>query len=100
MVFGLVTFSIHQVVGTAVGLQAGYGWLAALLIGSLMASHTLLGFPIAQRMKLVTDEHVAVTLGGTVLTDLLSLLVLAVCLPIHSSGFSRAWDVLLRRSSL
>jgi Kef-type K+ transport system membrane component KefB len=58
------------------------------LIGSLMASHTLLGFPIVQRMKLVTDEAVAVAIGGTVFTDLASLLVLAVCLPIHSSGFS------------
>jgi Kef-type K+ transport system membrane component KefB len=62
--------------------------LAAVLIGSLLASHTLLGFPIVQRMKLVTDEAVAVTIGGTVFTDLMSLLVLAICLPIHSSGFS------------
>jgi Kef-type K+ transport system membrane component KefB len=53
-----------------------------------MASHTLLGFPIVQRMRLVKDEAVAVTIGGTVFTDLASLVVLAVCLPIHSSGFS------------
>jgi Kef-type K+ transport system membrane component KefB len=94
LVFGLLTFSIPQVVGTGVGLLAGYGWLAAVLIGSLMASHTLLGFPIVQRMKLVTDEAVAVTIGGTILTDLTSLLVLAVCLPIHSSGFSTSAFVL------
>jgi Kef-type K+ transport system membrane component KefB len=31
---------------------------------------------------------VAVTIGGTVFTDLTALLVLSVCLPIHSSGFS------------
>jgi Kef-type K+ transport system membrane component KefB len=90
LVFGMLTFSIPQIVGTGVGLLAGYGWLAAILIGSLMASHTLLGFPIVQRMKLVTDEPVAVTIGGTVFTDLASLLVLAVCLPIYSSGFSIA----------
>jgi Kef-type K+ transport system membrane component KefB len=94
LVFGLLTFSIPQVVGTAVGLLAGYGWLAAVLLGSLMASHTLLGFPIVQRLKLVGDEPVAVTIGGTVLTDLLSLLVLAICLPIHSSGFSTSAFVL------
>jgi Kef-type K+ transport system membrane component KefB len=88
LIFGSLTFAIPQIVGTAVGLLAGYGWLAAVLIGSLMASHTLLGFPIVQRMKLIGDESVAVTIGGTVLTDLMSLLVLAVCLPIHSSGFS------------
>jgi Kef-type K+ transport system membrane component KefB len=86
--FGFLTFSIPLVVGAGVGLLAGYGWLAAVLIGSLMASHTLLGFPIVQRMKLVTDEAVAVTIGGTIFTDLASLLVLAVCLPIHSAGFS------------
>jgi Kef-type K+ transport system membrane component KefB len=88
LVFGLLTFSIPQVVGMAVSLFAGYGWLAAVLIGSLMASHTLLGFPIVQRMKLVTDEAVAVTIGGSVFATLASLVVLAVCLPIHSSGFS------------
>jgi Kef-type K+ transport system membrane component KefB len=92
--FGLFTFSIPLVVGAGVAMLAGYGWLAALLIGSLMASHTLLGFPIVQRMKLVTDEAVAVTIGGTVLTDLMSLLVLAICIPIHTSGFSTSVFVL------
>jgi Kef-type K+ transport system membrane component KefB len=86
--FGVLTFAIPLVVGIAVGELAGYGWLAALLIGSLMASHTLLAFPIVQRMKLVKDEAVAVTIGGTVFTDFASLLILAVCLPIHRSGFS------------
>jgi Kef-type K+ transport system membrane component KefB len=88
LVFGILTFSIPFVVGAGVGMLAGYGSLAAVLIGSLMASHTLLGFPIVQRMKLLTDEAAAVTIGGTVFTDLASLLVLAVCLPIHRSGFS------------
>jgi Kef-type K+ transport system membrane component KefB len=94
VVFGLLTYSIPQVVGIAVGIVAGYGLLPAVLIGSLMGSHTLLAFPIVQRMKLVTDEAVAVTIGGTVLTDLMSLLVLAVCLPIHSTGFSTSTFVL------
>jgi Kef-type K+ transport system membrane component KefB len=88
LAFGGLTFSIPFVVGIGVGLLAGYSGLAAVLIGSLIASHTLLGFPIVQRMKLVTDEAVAVTIGGTVFTDLTALLVLSVCLPIHSAGFS------------
>jgi Kef-type K+ transport system membrane component KefB len=88
LVFGSLTFSIPFVVGIGVGLLAGYAWLSAVLIGSLIASHTLLGFPIVQRMKLVSDEAVAVTIGGTVFTDFAALLVLSVCLPIHSSGFS------------
>jgi Kef-type K+ transport system membrane component KefB len=94
LIFGALTFSLPLVVGAAVGLLAGYGWLAALLIGSLMASHTLLGFPIVERMKLVKDEAVAVTIGGTVFTDFSSLLILALCLPIHRSGFSASAFVL------
>jgi Kef-type K+ transport system membrane component KefB len=88
MVFGGLTFSIPLVIGAVVAMLAGYTLLSAVLVGSLLASHTLLGFPIVQRMKLVTDEAVAVTVGGTVFTDLASLLVLAICLPIHTSGFS------------
>jgi Kef-type K+ transport system membrane component KefB len=88
LVFGSLTFSTPFVVGIGVGLLAGYGWLTAVLIGSIIASHTLLGFPIVLRMKLVTDEAVAVTIGGTVFTDLTALLVLSVCLAIHRSGFS------------
>jgi Kef-type K+ transport system membrane component KefB len=90
LIFGVFTFSTPLVVGTAVGLLSGYTWLAAVLIGSLMASHTLLGFPIIRRLKLVTEEAVAVTIGGTVFTDFSSLLILAVCLPIHKSGFAVA----------
>src|SRR6516165_9458671 len=70
MVFGGLTFSIPLVIGAVVAMLAGYTLLAAVLVGSLLASHTLLGFPIVQRMKLVTYEAVAVTVGGTVFTDL------------------------------
>src|SRR6516164_4167927 len=95
LVFGSLTFSIPFVVGIGVGLLAGHSGVAAVVIGSLIASHTLLGFPIVQRMKLVTDEAVAVTIGGTIFTDLTSLLVLAICLPIHTSGFS-TWAFLIQ----
>jgi Kef-type K+ transport system membrane component KefB len=88
LIFGSLTFSIPLLVGAVVARLAGYGWLAALLVGSLMASQTPLGLSAVQRMKLVTDEAVAVTIGGTVFTNLASLLVLAVCLPIYTSGFS------------
>ena len=52
LAFGFLTFSIPLAVGTVVTILAGYTWLTALLVGSLMASHTLLGFPLVQGMKL------------------------------------------------
>ena len=94
LVFGVLTLSFPMAAGVAVALLAGYGMLAAILIGSLMASHTLLGFPIVRELSLAEDEPVAVAIGGTVFTDLASLLVLAVCLPIHKTGFSGSTFIL------
>jgi Kef-type K+ transport system membrane component KefB len=90
LAFGVATFAVPLVTGIAVGYGFGHGWIAALLIGSLLASHTLLGFPIVQRLGLVRNEAVTVTIGATVFTDLASLLVLALCIPIHMAGFSSA----------
>jgi Kef-type K+ transport system membrane component KefB len=86
--FGLFTFLLPLLAGVAVGFLFGYYWVAALLIGSLLASHTLLGFPITQQLGISGSDAVSVTSGATIFTDVASLLILAVCLPIHMSGFS------------
>src|SRR4051794_8125183 len=88
LAFGLATFALPLAGGMLVGLVFGYGWLGALLIGSLLASHTLLGYPLVQRLGLSHDEAVTVTVGATVFTDIASLMILAVCIPIHVAGFS------------
>jgi Kef-type K+ transport system membrane component KefB len=87
-VFGLATFAMPLASGLLVGLVFGYGLLGSMLIGSLLASHTLLGYPIIQRLELSRDEAVTVTVGATIFTDIASLMVLAVCVPIHVAGFS------------
>ncbi len=86
--FGLLTFTIPLTAGMLVGLSAGYPWVGALLIGSLLASHTLIAFPIVEKLGKLRNEAVTVTIGATVFTDVASLLVLAVCIPIHVSGFA------------
>jgi Kef-type K+ transport system membrane component KefB len=87
MVFGMLTFTLPLLVGIGVGRAFEYDWVAAVLIGSLLASHTLLGFPIVQRLGLTGNEAVTVTVGATIFTDLGALLILAICLPVHSVGF-------------
>ena len=87
-VFGLLTFSLPLLTGIVIGSCFGYGWVGAVLIGSLLASHTLLGFPIIQRLGLTDREPVTVTVGASIFTDLASLLLLAICLPVHTTGFS------------
>jgi len=50
MTFGFITTGIPLLLGTAVGLLFGYGLIAAIVVGSLLASHTLLGSPIVARL--------------------------------------------------
>ncbi len=88
MTFGLMTFGFPLLGGIAIGHLFGLGWLAAVLIGSLLASHTLLAYPIIQRMGVVDDEAVTVTIGATIFTDIGSLLVLAICLGVNQGDFS------------
>jgi Kef-type K+ transport system membrane component KefB/mannitol/fructose-specific phosphotransferase system IIA component (Ntr-type) len=77
--FGLLTFAIPQCLGTWAGLYLlGFNWPTSLLLASLFASHTLLAYPIASRLGIARSEPVAVTVGATIITDTLALLVLAV----------------------
>jgi Kef-type K+ transport system membrane component KefB len=77
--FGAATFLLPQLVGVAVGvLVLGMGWPAAVLLGSVFASHTLLAYPAAARLGLQKERATTTAVGATILTDTLALLVLAV----------------------
>ncbi|MDC0833627.1 sodium:proton antiporter [Leptolyngbya valderiana BDU 20041] len=86
--FGLATFAVPLLMGTAVATIFGFGPNAAILIGSLMASHTLLGYPIVTRLGVGGNEAITVTIGATIFTDIAALLVLAICVSIHAGEFS------------
>lgn len=77
--FGLLSFVIPQGVGTAVGVWLlGLSPPAAALFASIFASHTLLAYPVVNRLGIAKNEAMTATIGGTILTDTLALLVLAV----------------------
>ena len=88
--FGIATFIMPLLVGMAIARFFDIGWNASILIGSLLASHTLLGYPIVKRLGVVANEAVTVTIGATIFTDIAALLVLAVCISIHGGEFSIA----------
>ncbi|MEC4805001.1 MAG: cation:proton antiporter [Jaaginema sp. PMC 1079.18] len=88
--FGIATFVVPLLVGAGVGRIFGFGWNGAFLIGSLLASHTLLGYPIVNRLGVLRNEAVTVTIGATIFTDIAALLVLAICVSIHGGDFSAA----------
>jgi len=78
LLFGLLTFAIPQAAGTVIALLLGFDWLAAILLASMFASHTLLAYPIASRLGISRNPAVTTAVGGTIITDTLALLVLAV----------------------
>jgi Kef-type K+ transport system membrane component KefB len=77
VVFGLLTFAFPMIAGTAVGLALGWEVAAAVLLGSLLSSHTLITYPTVRDAGLASDPAVATVVGSTVLTDTLALVVLA-----------------------
>src|SRR5215471_6348826 len=87
-IFGLTTMTLPLLFGTAVGLWFGYAAIPAIVLGSLLASHTLLGIPIIKELGASRLEPVTVTSGATVMSDTLSLVVFAVCVSTYQRGFS------------
>lgn len=85
--FGITTFCLPLAAGFAVARAAGFDTNASVLIGSLLASHTLIAYPVVERAKLVSRTCVVATSGATVFTDVMAMVVLAICLLVHQTGF-------------
>ena len=49
-----------------------------ILLASMFASHTLIAYPIISKLGITKDKAVGITVGGTMITDTLALLVLTV----------------------
>jgi Kef-type K+ transport system membrane component KefB/nucleotide-binding universal stress UspA family protein len=86
--FGFLTFIVPMITGILLGRIFSFSWNTSVLIGSLLASHTLLAYPIVSRLGVVANEAVTVTIGATIFTDTGALLVLAVCVGIHGGEFT------------
>lgn len=77
--FGLLTFLVPLVIGTFGAIYIlKMTFLPSLLLASMFSSHTLLTFPIVSRMGLSKKASVSTTIGGTIITDTLAFLILAV----------------------
>jgi len=77
--FGILSFGIPQTASIILApLLLGYSLEAALLLGSIVGSHTLLAYPIANRLGITKNKAVTMTMGGTIITDGFSLMLLAL----------------------
>lgn len=78
IIFGLATFVVPMALGTVVMLALGYSLLASVLVASCFASHTLVALPVLNKLGIMRHSASIATLGGTLITNVLALLVLAV----------------------
>jgi len=88
LTFGVITTSLPLILGTVVGLVFGYRVLPAIVIGSLLASHTLLASSTIARLGERNLEPITITYGATVFSDTSSLIVFAICASTFQRGFS------------
>src|SRR5690554_926252 len=97
LLFGLFTFALPLAVGyPVVRYVLGYDFNASFLTASMFATHTLLAYPIVSRLKVSKDEAVAITVGGTILTDTAVLIILAVIMGNHEGTLDAAfWQRLI-----
>lgn len=78
LTLGLLSFLFPVLLGfTANYYIMGYGIMAAVLMAAMYASHTLISYPIVMRYGIARRKSVSIATGGTIVADVLTLLVLA-----------------------
>ncbi len=75
---GALSFGLCLAPAVATALLLGWTWPSALMLGALISSHTLLAYRIVEQQGLLHRRAVVAAVGGTLLTDTLALVVLAV----------------------
>lgn len=77
--FGFFTFIFPLGIGFPVCYYfLGYNFDASFLTASMFATHTLVAYPIVSKIGVSKNQAVAITVGGTILTDTAVLIILAV----------------------
>lgn len=81
LAFGFFTFAIPMLIGYPVCYYLlAYSSNASLLTASMFATHTLVAYPIVSKYGVSKNQAVAITIGGTILTDTAVLILLAIIL--------------------
>lgn len=79
LTFGLYTFIVPFVLGYLGGYYIlHFSMLTSILFASLFSSHTLIAYPLVSKLGIAKNKAVNITVGGTMITDILALLVLAI----------------------
>lgn len=79
LVFGFYTFVIPMILGVVTSVYIlDFSWPTSVLLASMYASHTLITYPIVSKYGITKNRVVSIAIGGTIITCILALLVLAI----------------------
>lgn len=96
LIFGFYTFIIPLVLGFPVCYYLlNYDFNASFLTASMFATHTLVTYPIVSKMGITKNPAVAITVGGTILTDTAVLIILAVIIGSANGGLTNEFWIRL-----
>ena len=92
LLFGILTFLIPMGMGTVTGLYVlNMTMMSSVLLASMFASHTLIAYPILSKLGVTKNRAVNIAVGGTMITDTLALLVLAVIVGMNAGVVDAAF---------
>ena len=86
--FGTAAFLLPLMAGVWVGRAFGYDWMEAGLIGVLLSSQTLLGYPVVLRQGIAKEDAVTVAVGATLVANVAALLALSTCVAARADDVS------------
>ena len=78
LIFALLTFTVPLLLTYFMGIHLlNYGITASLLLGCIMASNTLVAYPIVSRYGLQRKPSVTLSVGSSIISLIFSLIMLA-----------------------
>ena len=78
LIFALLTFTVPLLLTYFMGIHLlNYGITASLLLGCIMASNTLVAYPIVSRYGLQRKPSVTLSVGSSIISLIFSLILLA-----------------------
>ena len=97
--YGIITFFFPFVLGYAGAYYLlDFNILTSVLFASLFSSQTLITYPMVSKMGIAKNSAVNITVGGTMITDVATLLVLAAVVGMVQGDVSTAFWVKLSGS--
>ncbi len=101
LTFGIYTFLVPFILGfIGAHYLLEFNLLTSVLFASLFSSHTLIAYPLVSKIGVAKNLAVNITVGGTMITDILALLVLAACVGMAQGEVGKEFWITLSVSIL